>query len=99
MTNDGNPQAHPIKTRIFELSANAWKNPEQREAECIAIRACEAFALKGIPVGYGGVIPIRMDNIRNRFVCLVRANSFLIRLVVREGRVIAIKSLRIANWA
>lgn len=100
MASDVNP--HPIPqpreaSRIIELTLAAWKCPEQSRAECVAIRACEAFVQHGIPVGANGAIAVRIDNVKNRFCCLVRANSYLIRLRVVEGSVVAIKSVKIAN--
>lgn len=85
------------KADVLQLSDEAWGCKEQRQAEGLAIRACEAFALKGTPVGNNGVIGVRIDHIGNRMLCLVRANSYLVRLRIKDGRVVAIKSVEIAN--
>lgn len=93
------PMSLPMKGRatVYELSSDAWKCTDQREAECVAVRACVAYARYGTPVGHNGAIAVRLDHVRNRFFCIVRANQFLVRLRIVEGRVVAIKSVRIAN--
>jgi hypothetical protein len=100
MSSESSPHPTPPsheRSRIIELTSDAWKCPEQSRAECVAIRACEAYVESGIPVGANGAIAVRLDNIKNRFHCLVRANSYLVRLRVVEGRVVTIKSIKIAN--
>jgi hypothetical protein len=100
MASDVDPHQRPPSrdaSRIIELTSDAWKCPEQSRAECVAIRACEAYVQRGIPVGVNGAIAVRLDNVKNRFCCLVRANSYLVRLHVVEGRVVTIKSVKIAN--
>lgn len=82
---------------VYEFSKDAWNCREQRQAECVAARACEAYAQTGRPVGNNGVIPVRLDKVKNRHQCLVRANGYLVRLSIRDGRVIAIASVKIAN--
>ena len=82
---------------IYELSGPAWSCAEQREAECLAVRACEAYAKFGTPVGRGGAVAVRLDNVRNRYLCIVRANQYLVRLRIVDERVVAIASVKIAN--
>lgn len=85
------------ESKVVELSSAAWKCPEQSAAEATAIKACELYAVKGTPVGNNGVIKVRIDNVRGRMLCLVLANSYLVRLRIKDGRVVAIKSVKIAN--
>lgn len=86
-----------VEPAVYELSPEAWGCSDKSCAESIAIRACVAYAIEGTPVGVNGVIPIRIDMIKSRMQCLVRANSYLVRLRIKDGRVVAIKSVRIAN--
>ena len=87
------------QSAVVELSPEAWRNPEQGAAERVAVRACEALATRGIPIEHFGAIPVRLDFVRNRMFCLVRANSYLVRLRIKDKKVVAIESKKIANIA